>query len=115
MNSDQNFVERVRESIREQDGASDDILRQIDEELERRPSAQLWILRGDAIQLSEGEGYELEDAEESYHRAIELDPGSPDAYESLAFFVFAVKDDAQSAIEQKLTRPGFGPPAASRC
>ena len=71
-------------------------MRQIEAAVEESPSAELWILRGDAIQLSEGDTYTLAEAEQSYMRAAELEPSLPQPYESL-YFHFAVKGDAAKA------------------
>lgn len=78
-----------------------------------RPSAELWILRGDAIQLSDGEDYELDDAEASYRNAIQLDPDCAAAYESLGYFTYAVLDDARASLQffQKAISLGAGPSA----
>ena len=74
-------------------------LAEIEDELQRQPSAELWILRGgDAIQLSDGKFRNLQDAEASYHEALAVDPESADAYESLGYFTYAVKDDARGAL-----------------
>lgn len=47
-------------------------LLRIDRELGSDASAQMWVLRGDAIQLSDGT-YSPDEAESSYRRAIEMD------------------------------------------
>jgi tetratricopeptide (TPR) repeat protein len=93
------FVRRIKSEITRAEVASDDVLAQIDEELERSPSAELWILRGDAIQLSDSEDVDLDEVEASYMAALELDPNSADAYESLGHFAFGVADDARAAAE----------------
>lgn len=72
-------------------------MRQIEAALEESPSAELWILRGDAIQLSEGNTYTLAEAEQSYMRAVELEPSLPEPYESLGYFYLAVMNDAANA------------------
>jgi len=89
--------ESIRSEIRRCDGATPEILRQIDVALEESPSAELWILRGDAIQLSDGLTHTVADAEQSYLRAAELEPLSSFAYESLGYFHLAVMDDAATA------------------
>lgn len=107
------FIDRIRDEIRRDGGASNDLLRRIEDELRSHPSAELWILRGDAIQLSDGEDYELDDAETSYRNAIQLDPGCAAAYESLGYFTYAVKDDARASLQffQKAIALGAGPSA----
>jgi Flp pilus assembly protein TadD len=77
--------------------ATPELVRRIDAALEHNPTATLWILRGDAIQLSDEATYSLSDAEQSYLHAIELDPASHQAYESLGHFHYAVMDDAATA------------------
>jgi len=97
-NRTSNFVHRVKRRINRAERASPATLAEIRGELGRAPTAELWILLGDAIQLSDGDEYELEDAETSYRRAIDLDPLSANAYESLAFFMFAVKANTRESI-----------------
>jgi tetratricopeptide (TPR) repeat protein len=92
-----NGVESIRSDIRVRGGATPEILRQIDAALEERPSAELWILRGDAIQLSDGNTHTIADAEQCYERALELDPSSCEPYQSLGHFHYAVMDDAVTA------------------
>jgi tetratricopeptide (TPR) repeat protein len=92
------FIQRIREEILRAEAASPSILAQIEQELGREQSAELWILRGDAIQLSNGDEYDLQDAETSYLKALELDPASAEAYESLGHFTFALKDDARGSL-----------------
>lgn len=89
---------RIRQRIETAGRASSGDLAEIRRELERSPSVDLWILLGDAIQLSDGVDYDLEDAEASYRNALELDPNSADAHESLAFFTFAVRGDTRASI-----------------
>jgi hypothetical protein len=89
--------ESIRAEIQRAGRASPEILRRIDAALEQNPTAALWILRGDAIQLSDQNTYSVADAEQSYRHAIDLDPASYEAYESLGYFHFAVMDDAATA------------------
>lgn len=98
MSSD--FICRMKSEISRAERASDDVLSQIDEELERAPSAELWILRGDALQLSDDQVEDaLGEVERSYRAALELDPSSADAYESLGHFVLSVSDDARESLD----------------
>ena len=97
MSSD--FIRRIKNEITRAEGASGEILAQIEEELDRAPSAELWILLGDAIQLSDDDEVDLDDVEASYLAALELDPNSADAWESLGHFAFGVADDARAAAE----------------
>jgi tetratricopeptide (TPR) repeat protein len=59
----------------------------------------LWNLRGDLIQLSNGEraGFKLKDAVESYKRALALNPNDQDALESLAHYYDGVEPHSAKA------------------
>ena len=91
-------IRRIRNKIPTTEDVSSTLLAEIEDELQRQPSAELWILRGDAIQLSDGNFRNLQDAEASYHEALAVDPESADAYESLGHFTYAIKDDARGAL-----------------
>jgi Tfp pilus assembly protein PilF len=91
------FVRRIKSEISRAEEASPAVIAEIEDELERSPSAELWILRGDALQLMDED--DLEEVETSYRNALEIDPNSADAYESLAHFIFSVSDDPTEAIE----------------
>lgn len=93
------LIDDVRDAIARDGHASEEMLRRIEEELLVRPSAELWILRGDAIQLMDALTYSLEEAEASYRKAAELAPTSPAPYESLGWFTYAVMDDARGSLE----------------
>ncbi len=90
---------QIRATIREKGSASVDLLREIDAAISETPScAELWVLRGDPIQLGEGDAnYPLEEAERSYREALRLDPSSAEVAEELGRFLWAVMDDAESA------------------
>jgi tetratricopeptide (TPR) repeat protein len=90
--------ESIRAEIRRSGRVSPETLGRIDAALGEYPSAELWILRGDAIQLSDGDTHSLLDVEQSYERAIEFDPSSWQAYEALGHFHYAVMDDASQAV-----------------
>lgn len=93
------FIRRIKNEITRDEQASAAVIAEIEDELQRSPSARLWILHGDAIQLADEDEYDIEDAEESYVRALELDPKSAEAYESLGHFVLAVHEDAGAALQ----------------
>ena len=94
------FARRIRREITSAEEASTSIIAEIDDELERAPSAELWILRGDAIQLCDDEeAYDLEEAGASYERALELEPNNAEAFESLAHYTFSVLDDPAKSVE----------------
>jgi Flp pilus assembly protein TadD len=78
-------------------------------------SAELWILRGDLIQLSDHDGvYSLKDAEASYLKAIDLEPANPEGFQSLGFFYDAVLDDPKRAITQLERAISLGAGSAAR-
>lgn len=90
---------RVRTAVDETERVPAALIKEIDEELACTPSVDLWVLRGDAIQLCEEDAYDLDDARQSYMKAIALDPESADAFESLAHFTFAVDADPQGSLQ----------------
>ena len=74
-------------------------LQKLEEGLRHFPkSARLWILRGDLIQLGgEDPRYSLDDALASYRMALEVDPTSADAHESVGHFLDAVANEPAEA------------------
>lgn len=94
----EDLIARIKNEIARAEHVPLSVLDEIERELQRNPSVELWILRGDAIQLSDGYT-SLEDVEASYRRALALYPRSADAHESLAHFIFTVKSDARGSIE----------------
>lgn len=95
------FVRKIKSEISRAEHASPSVLAEIEDELAIRPSAELWILRGDALQLGDDEDDEdvIEEIESSYRQAIELDANSADAYESLGHFLFSVHDDPGASLD----------------
>lgn len=68
-------------------GASAQTLARIEALVQRFPeSPDLWVLRGDAIQLSDGTGPTLAEARKSYQRALALDPSHREAAEEIREF-----------------------------
>lgn len=91
------FIARIKHEIARAEYVPPNLLDEIERELHRHPSAALWFLLGDAIQLSDRHD-SLDDVESSCRRALELDPSSAGAHESLGHFVFAVKADARGSL-----------------
>src|SRR5262249_34926917 len=91
--------ETVRAQFAGGEAAGRDALRMVEEGLQAFPkSARLWILRGDLIQLSDDDvSYSLDDVLPSYNKALECDPGSGEAYESIGYFLDAVMDEPEKA------------------
>lgn len=92
----------IRTSIREKGSASIELLEEIDAAISEAPgSVELWLLRGDAIQLGGDDRGEiihpLEEAERSYREALRLAPSSVEATEALGHFLWAVMDDGEAA------------------
>jgi len=88
------YIDRIRAEFATRDTATEEVMNKVDQALEQFPtSPALWCLRGDLIQLSDGEDYTLEDALNSYQRAIELDPNNAEAYEAIGHYYNAVNDD----------------------
>ncbi|MGI8543454.1 MAG: tetratricopeptide repeat protein [Aridibacter sp.] len=70
------------------DEATKEIFSLVEKAVKEYPeSAKLWCLRGDLIQIGSSEtNYELNDSLESYKKALEIDPSSFEAHESIGFF-----------------------------
>lgn len=90
------FVSRLRQEIADAEHISRARLNQIELALTVRPTAELWVLRGDALQLSDD--YDPDEVERSYLAAMEIDPASASAYESMGEFVLADRAQPRRAI-----------------
>ena len=86
----------IKKLYREQryDEALAEVLVQLEANCE---SPTLWVLRGNLIQLADNNPFPLEDAERSYLKALEIDPGHLEAMEDLAHFYQAVIVDPAKA------------------
>jgi hypothetical protein len=107
-------AERIRTEIRKRERATAEILVAIDTAIAQSPNnSELWLLRGDAIQLSDDVNIPFTEVDRSYKRAAEIDGSCAEAYESLGYFWFAVMDDAASAIPffERAVALGAGPSA----
>ena len=92
------YIDRIRDEFAGRNRATLEVMRRINEALEEFPaSPALWCLRGDLIQLSDDDNFTLEDALESYKKAIELDPNNAEAYEAIGHFYNAVNADPATA------------------
>ena len=92
------YIDCIRAELAKTDEATEEVVNKVDQALKQFPlSPALWCLRGDLIQLSDHEGYTLEDALNSYKRAIELDPNNAEPYEAIGRFYNAVNDDPARA------------------
>ena len=108
--ADNDLILRIETAVSETERVPVELIEEIDKELERRPTAKLWILRGDAIQLCDDDRYSLDDARTSYINAIKQDPLAADGYESLGHFTFAADADARGALQyfQRAIQLGAG-------
>lgn len=95
-----NVAESIRTELSRMQRATPELLDQIEFALAAYPNdAEMWLLRGDAMQLSDDERTNaLVEAERSYRRAAELKPNSARAYESLGRFWSEVMDDPVTAL-----------------
>jgi len=93
----------------------EEALTQIHKLLEANPlAAQLHLLRGQLIQLQdENTPYSLEDAEQAFRRAVELDTTYFDAIVELMHFYDAVCPDTPKAIEYAKQVKAFAQKALS--
>jgi cytochrome c-type biogenesis protein CcmH/NrfG len=90
---------QIRKAIKQQGGATLHVLKRIESAIADNPeSSHLWVLLGDAVQLSDTVEYRLEDAERCYQRAGELAPSSPTPQLELGYFYYAVMNDAAKAV-----------------
>lgn len=95
--------ERINETIALLDASSVTgwrTLADVEEALRAFPSsAKLWNLRGDLIQLDDEaeEHYTLENALESYQRAVELDGTYAEAFENIGYYYDVHEDDPDRA------------------
>jgi tetratricopeptide (TPR) repeat protein len=99
ISTEANYIETLEALYPQQEAASVEVLALAEKAVTEFPnSAKLWCIRGDLIQLGTSEAkYELNNALESYERAIAVDPSFAEAYESIGFFYDAVMDDPESA------------------
>jgi hypothetical protein len=77
----------------------DSALPLVEEVLATSPSAELWILPGDLIQLAEARRYELEEVAKSYEAAKVLAPENSEPFEELGHFYDAVMPEPERAKE----------------
>lgn len=76
--------------------------------------AHLWVLRGILIQLSDISTLTLEDAEQSFLKALEIEPDFIEALEDLTHFYYAVMDDKEKTrailnrLDESLSRVSAG-------
>ena len=85
-------LKRISASVGERGHSSPADVEAVEAELARNPtSADLWIFRGNLIQIAEGGRWSLQDALESYRTALKYDPASAEAHEEIGHFLDAVE------------------------
>lgn len=93
-----NLIDSIRAEMHRSGGATPEVFAQIEKAIRDEPrNAELWLLRGDAIQQSDELTNPLTEVERSYRKAIEIDPKLAPAHEALGHFWFAVMDDPAKA------------------
>lgn len=99
MSSVDEYIEQIHGNLERNEKALPRDLELMEAAIAEHPDlAELWILRGDLIQLSDDDnGYTLVDAESSYLKAVELEPDDPEGYESLGFYYDVVMADPVEA------------------
>jgi hypothetical protein len=102
MSNPDDYIEQIHDNLMRNEKALPRDLELIEAAIREFPDlAELWILRGDLIQLSDEGGVStLRDAETSYLKAIELEPENPEGYESLGFYYDVVMADPVTAKAQ---------------
>ncbi|MBN8570791.1 MAG: hypothetical protein J0M18_14280 [Ignavibacteria bacterium] len=90
-----NFKSELKDLYNE--GKYDEVISLIDSTDPRYIDSELLVLKGDSIQLSENNPYELTDIEDLYKQAIYFDPNYLDAYMELGFFYYNVLDKEKEA------------------
>lgn len=92
-------IQEIRERIESGVSTTEEMLPKVEELLAQSPSAELWILRGNLIELSNECLYELSEAERSYFEACHLAPSDYEAFEELGHFYDVVMDKPVQAID----------------
>jgi hypothetical protein len=97
--TDSDYIEKIKTAWpRRGQASATEALRLVEEGLCAFPrSAKLLCMKGDLIQLSDGEEYQLKDALRCYQQAARVAPESPEAFESLGFFFDAIESDPAQA------------------
>ena len=116
MSTPDDYIEQIHDNLMRNEKALPRDLELIEAAIREFPDlAELWILRGDLIQLSdEGGAYTLRDAETSYLKAVEIEPENPEGYESLGFYYDDVMADPLRAKPQFERAIDLGAGASAR-
>lgn len=60
-------------------------------------NSEYYLLRGICLQVANPLGFDIQDAESSLEKSVELEPNNKDAKLELAYFLLNVKHDPSSA------------------
>ncbi|MDX1961015.1 MAG: hypothetical protein SFU98_20770 [Leptospiraceae bacterium] len=60
-------------------------------------TSEFYLLKGICIQLADNKNYKLSDAENSFHKALEIEPNNSDVKLELAWLYFNVLDEPKKA------------------
>jgi tetratricopeptide (TPR) repeat protein len=89
------IILRIKECIKNK--KFEEALDLIEEIPENYLTSEFYLLKGICIQLSDSEKYTLHDAENSFHKALELEPNNIDIKLELAWLYFNVLDEPKKA------------------
>lgn len=92
------IILQIKESMRIK--KFDEALELIEQIPENFRISEIFLLKGICIQLSENLKFDLNEAEVSFKKAIELDSKNVDAKMELGWFYFNVLDDSKKADKQ---------------
>ncbi len=86
--SEEAWLERIRQQIPEEGDVPGALVAVADQALDAFPrSMELWLLRGHLILLGDDDPRrELEDARQSYERALEIAPDDPEPHNELGYW-----------------------------
>jgi hypothetical protein len=111
--TESDYMEKIKMGWpRSVQASATEALRLVEEGLCAFPrSARLLCMKGDLIQLSDGQQYELKDALRCYQQAADVAPESPEAFESIGFFLDAIESDLERAEKafRRAVQLGGGP------
>jgi hypothetical protein len=112
--TESDYIQRIQKLRPEKDTEAVEPMRLVEEAIVAFPrSPKLLCMKGDLIQLSDGNAYSLADAAACYERAASIDPTCAEAFESLGYFYDVVSEDlerAESAFRAAIALGG-GPDA----
>jgi hypothetical protein len=93
--SDKDYIARIREAWPREGEAGPELLHLAEEAVSKcRASPELWVMRGNLIQLSEQDSpYKLRDALLSYERALLVDSRCAEALQEIGYYFDVIDED----------------------